>query len=95
MIWQDGHIEEVDDKKFNCLATGLYQWKNIPKLSETLEYELTHNWWIHRRFAAWAAKVPDDHFPPICLSKITEKDRQLISNNIFCNGSLINQMKNI
>ncbi len=95
MIWQDGHIEEVDDKKFNCLATGLHQWKNMPKLSETLEYELTHNWWIHRRFAAWAAKVPDDHFPPICLSKITEKDRQLISNNIFCNGGLINQMKNI
>jgi len=95
MIWQDGHIEEVDDTKFNCLATGLHQWKDIPELSETLEYELTHNWWIHRRFAAWLAKVPDDHLPPICQSKITQKDRYLISNNIFCTDSLVNQMKNI
>ena len=37
MIWQDGHIEEADDKKFNCLATGLYQWKDITKLSERID----------------------------------------------------------
>jgi len=95
MIWNGGHIEEIDENKFSCLATGLHQWKNITKLSDTLEYELTHNWWILRRFAAWVAKVPDEDLPPICSSKITKKDRYLISNNIYCNDSFINQMKNI
>ena len=34
MIWWGGHIEEVDDSDFNCIANGFHQWKNIEKLSK-------------------------------------------------------------
>ncbi len=95
MIWWGGHIEERDSTGPNCIGTGLHQWKNINKLSSTLEEELTHNWWILRRFVAWAAKVPDEHLPPKEMGKITKKVEDLIKNNIFWDGSFINQMKSI
>jgi hypothetical protein len=86
MVWWGGHIEEVYDKAFNCLATGLHRWKNIEPLSD----ELTHTWWMVRRFTAWAGKVPEEHLPPIRRERSKE-----LSENIFWDGTLLNQMKNI
>ena len=94
MIWWDGAIEEVDPNGFNCLATGLHRWKNIRPLSKTVEDEMTHTWWMVRRFVAWAAKVPDDNLPPISKGDITDKTKNLISD-IFYDGDSINQMENI
>ena len=95
MIWWNGHIEEMKDTNFNCIGMGLYKWKEITPLSKTLKDELTHTWWMVRRFTAWAAKVSDDHLPPIHKQEITQKEKSNIANNIFWSGSLINQMKNI
>lgn len=91
----DGHIEEIKNKNFNCLATGFHKWKEINQLSKNIKNELTHTWWMVRRFTAWAAKVPDTHLPPIKQDKITEKEKSIILNNILWNGSLQNQIKNI
>ncbi len=95
MIWRDGQIEEVDNTGFNCIATGFHRWKDIASLSKTVEDELTHTWWVVRRITAWAAKIPDDHLPPICKGKITKKAKLILSKTIFWDGSLINQMANI
>lgn len=95
MIWQNGHIVELQKKNFYCLATGLYQWEDITPLSKNVKEELTHTWWMVRRFVAWAAKIPDDHLPPIQKEKLTEKDKSLLLKNVFWDGSLHNQMDNI
>ncbi|MCK5029911.1 MAG: hypothetical protein KAR64_00440 [Thermoplasmatales archaeon] len=95
MIWQDGHIEEADGKKFNCLATGLYQWKDITKLSEPIDDNLTYTWWVVRRFIAWTAKIPDEYLPPITKQKVSEKDISILSKSIFWDGTLLNQIENI
>lgn len=95
MIWWNGHIEHMKNKNLNCLATGLYMWKDILPLSKTVRDELTYNWWMIRRFIAWAAKVPDDHLPPICKENITNKEKLIIKENIFWDGTLLNQIKNI
>jgi hypothetical protein len=95
MVWWKGHIEEMENTNFNCLASGLHKWKNIAPLSESVKSELTHTWWMVRRFAAWAAKIPDDHLPSIREGEITEGEESIISENIFWNGALSNQMKNI
>lgn len=94
MIWWNGHIEEMNYTGDNCLAYGLHQWKNISKLTDTGEEELTHTWWIVRRITAWAAKVPDDQLPPISKEK-NEKTTLILKQNIFWDGTLRNQMKNI
>jgi hypothetical protein len=95
MIWRGGHIEEVDDSDFNCIANGFHQWKNIKKLSEKTPDELSYTWWIVRRIVAWAAKVPDNHLPPIEKGKITEKDWEILSKRIFWDGRLISQIREI
>jgi hypothetical protein len=94
MIWWDGAIEEVDSNVFHCLATGLHRWRNIRPLSKDVIDEMTHTWWIVRRFVAWAAKVPDNHLPPIEKEKNLEKTKDLISE-IFYDGDILCQMKNI
>ena len=94
MVWWDGSIEEVDQDGFHCLATGLHRWKNIRPLSKSVTDEMTHTWWMVRRFVAWAAKVPDNHLPPIYEGNITEKTKNLVSG-IFSDGDLIRQMENI
>ena len=94
MIWWDGTIEEVTPDGFHCLATGLHRWKNIRPLSKTAIDEFTHTWWMVRRFVAWAAKVPDIHLPPISKGETTEKAKTIVSE-IFYDGDIINQMKNI
>lgn len=35
----------------------VYSWIGTPM-------NMSHNWWIHRRSAAWIAGVPDDELPP-------------------------------
>lgn len=95
MIWRGGHIEEKDDSEFNCVGKGLHQWKNIEKLSDTLEEELTHNWWMIRRFVAWAAKIPDGDLPPQKSKGDLKRAEDIIKNNIFWDGSFINQTKSI
>jgi glutamine amidotransferase-like uncharacterized protein len=95
MIWWGGHITEQDDTTSNCIGKGLHKWKDIDQLSETLKDELTHNWWILRRFVAWTAKVPDSQLPPRELGKITKDVEHLIKKDIFWDHSIINQMKNI
>lgn len=94
MIWWNGEIEEVEETESSCLGQGLHRWKGITPLSETLE-ELTHTWWVVRRMAAWAAKVPDADMPPIEKAVLTEGARQIIQNNIYWDGTLLNQMRNI
>jgi hypothetical protein len=94
MVWWNGYIKEVDDSDFNCLATGFHQWTEIASLSKNVNDELTHTWWIVRRSVAWAAKVPDDHLPPIQQDIITPK-KKILSENIFWDGNLTNQIKNI
>jgi hypothetical protein len=95
MIWYNGHIEEVDDSFFNCLANGFHKWKDIKPLSKTLQDELTFTWWIVRRITAWAGKVPDVELPPIEKGKLNENTNEIIKNNIYWDKTLINQMKNI
>ena len=95
MIWWNGHIEEMKGENFNCLATGFHKWKEINSSSKNIKNELTHTWWMVRRFTAWAAKVPDKHLPPIQQEEITEKEKSIILDNIFWDGSLQNQIKNI
>ncbi|MFH1101238.1 MAG: hypothetical protein V1726_04280 [Methanobacteriota archaeon] len=95
MIWWGGHIEEVDDTGFNCLGTGLHQWKDIDPLSKNAKKELTYTWWVLRRLVAWAAKVPDSHLPPIDITEEFEEKFSVLYNNIFWDGTLIGQMNSI
>jgi glutamine amidotransferase-like uncharacterized protein len=95
MVWRNGHITEMKNTNFTCLGTGLYKWEDIAPLSQNAKDELTHTWWMVRRFVAWAAKVPDDHLPPIQKEELTKKDKSIILKNVFWDGTLLNQMENI
>jgi len=95
MVWWNGHITEMKNTNFTCLGTGLYKWEDIAPLSQNAKDELTHTWWMVRRFVAWAAKVPDNHLPPIQKEELTKKDKSILSKNIFWDGTLLNQMENI
>ena len=91
MIWHRGRIKESDDLSFNCLAKGLHQWFDINDLSQNASDEITHTWWMIRRFVAWAAKVPDGHMPPIEKGGKTEN----ILHGIIFDGNPISQIKSI
>jgi hypothetical protein len=95
MVWWNGHIIEMKNTHPTCLGTGLYKWEDIAPLSKNAINELTHTWWMVRRFVAWAAKVPDDQLPPIQRDEITNDIKSLTATNVFWDGSLFNQMKNI
>jgi putative intracellular protease/amidase len=95
MVWWKGHITEVKTKGRHCLGNGMYQWEDIAPLSQNAKDELTHTWWMVRRFVAWSAKVPDDHLPPIHKEELTKKDESLLLKNVFWDGTLLNQMENI
>jgi len=95
MVWWKGHITEMKKTNFTCLGTGLHKWEDIEPLSQNATDELTHTWWMVRRFVAWAAKVPDDHLPPIQKEVIADKDKSILIKNVFWDGSLQNQMENI
>ncbi len=95
MVWWNGHITE---KKIR----GLYlSWDRSVSMGgyRILKQgcgsaELTHTWWMVRRFVAWAAKVPDTDLPPIEKPVLT-KEQSFLSKNIIWDGSLQNQMDNI
>ena len=95
MVWWGGHIQEKKSEMFHCLADGLYQWRDIQKLSDPIDENLTHTWWLVRRLIAWTAKVPDTDLPPIVNQKVLEKDLKILTKNIFWDGTLSNQMENI
>ncbi|PNX45710.1 MAG: hypothetical protein BV459_07885, partial [Thermoplasmata archaeon M11B2D] len=94
LVWWHGHIQEMENKPRTCLGDGLYQWKEIAPLSVDASVELTYTWWVARRFVAWAAKVPDDHLPPIDKEE-HRRETSVLSHNVFWDGSLRNQMENI
>jgi imidazoleglycerol phosphate synthase glutamine amidotransferase subunit HisH len=95
MIWWDGHIEELEANKDNCVATGFHKWKNIKPLSENVMKELTYTWWIVRKITAWAGKVPDEDLPPISKDLFNKDIENIINENIFWDGTLAHQIKNI
>ncbi|PNX45340.1 MAG: hypothetical protein BV459_08710, partial [Thermoplasmata archaeon M11B2D] len=94
LVWWHGHIQEMENKPCTCLGEGLYQWKEIAPLSVDASVELTYTWWVVRRFVAWAAKVPDNHLPPIDKEE-HRRETSVLSHNVFWDGSLRNQMENI
>jgi glutamine amidotransferase-like uncharacterized protein len=95
MIWWEGYIEEVKENTNNCVATGFHKWKEIRPLSKTVLDELTYTWWLVRKLTAWAGKIPDDDLPPISKEIFNEEIKKIISENIFWDGTLKNQINNI
>ena len=95
MVWRDGHITEMKKTDFNCIGTGLFKWEDIGPLSQNAEDELTHTWWMIRRFVAWAAKVPDNDLPPIQKEKLRDEEKSILLTNVFWDGSFHNQIENI
>ena len=95
MIWWDGYITEVKENKEVCMATGFHKWKNVSPFSIDLIEEFTYTWWVLRRFAAWAGKVPDKEMPPIEKGEINKIAKKIIKENIYWDKTLINQIRNI
>jgi len=58
-VWWGGHIEEANDTSENNLFDSLHHWTGIVKIVDN------YCWWIFRREAAWAGKVPDNDLPPV------------------------------
>ncbi|MDG6219027.1 MAG: hypothetical protein QCI00_06265, partial [Candidatus Thermoplasmatota archaeon] len=77
------------------MGDGFHRWHDIRPLSKDLIEEFTATWWIVRRFVAWTAKVPDEDLPPIEKGVITPNAQIILSENIFWNETLLNQLKNI
>jgi hypothetical protein len=94
LIWYEGSIVEQETSDHNCLGKGLHYWKDIKPLSKKLD-ELHYNWWIHRRLIAWAGKVPDKDLPPPEKGKITNEMNETILANLFWDGTLFHQLRNI
>jgi hypothetical protein len=94
-IWWGGHIEKNDNESPNCIGSGLYQWKDIDSPSESMQKELTYNWWILRRMVAWCAKVKDEQLPPKELGEINQIVKQNIIQKLFWDGTKIHQYKSI
>jgi len=95
MIWWNGRIHENNAAGFHHMGHGFHQWNGIKPLTPDLGNEFTYTWWVVRRFVAWAAKVPDDHMPPIELGQINKEAESIIKKNILWDGTLLDQMDNI
>ena len=95
MIWFDGQIKEEPVKKGTVMGEGFHRWHDIRPLSKDAADEFTATWWIVRRFVAWAAKIPDDHLPPIEKGTLNKDAQKILSENVFWDKTLLNQMKNI
>ena len=95
MIWWDGEIKEEPVHKYHTMGEGFHRWHDIKPLSKTLSDEFTATWWLVRRFVAWTAKIPDKHLPPIEKGIMNEDVQKILSENIFWDGTIVNQMKNI
>ena len=57
-----------------------------------IDNNLTHTWWVVRRFVAWASKVPDSDMPPIHKQKVDPDALKIIENSMIWNGTKQNQM---
>lgn len=95
MVWWGGRIDEVEESSSVCLGKGMHRWSGIAPLSDSVQAELTHSWWVVRRMVAWAAKVPDDAMPPIEEGQLNDAARKIIETNVFWDGTLYDQMRNI
>lgn len=95
MIWWDGYITEVKENNETCIGTGFHKWKDVKPFSKNLIDEFTYTWWVLRRLAAWAGKVPDKEMPPIEKGKINDIAKKIIKENVYWDRTLLNQMKNI
>ncbi len=95
MVWWEGFIDEVEENGENCVADGFHRWNDIKSLSKDLLKELTYTWWVVRRLSAWCGKVPDKDLPPISKETSTDEIKKIIRENIFWDGTLKNQIKNI
>jgi len=95
MIWQEGQIKEEPEKEFHTIGEGFHRWHDIKPLSRTFVDEFTATWWLVRRFVAWTAKVPNHHLPPREKGILNEEAQKILSENIFWDGTIVNQMKNI
>jgi len=93
MVWWDGYIKERINKDFNCLAEGLYQWQDIKTLKTPIDDNLTHTWWVVRRFVAWASKIPDNDMPPLEKQKVKPEDLNQIKKSLIWDGTMLNQME--
>ena len=66
-VWWGGYIEEGKDYSGNNLFDSLHHWTNITKIVNN------YCWWIFRREAAWAGKVPEYDLPPVyCPSQVCD-----------------------
>jgi hypothetical protein len=60
-----------------------------------MHHDLTYTWWLVRRMVAWAAKIPDDYFPPIEKQEKNSEVKRILNKNIFWDGSINDQIQNI
>ena len=95
MIWWDGNIEEVSDDGYNCIGKGFHRWIDITLRSSNGQDELIYTWWIVRRLVCWAAKLSDEDLPPKEDQNHPSTISHLISQDVFWDGTLERQIKNI
>ncbi len=95
MIWDGGYITERDDRRFNCIADGFHQWKDIKGFSKDGIKELTSTWWVVRRAVAWAAKVPEQDYPPIEKVNSSDEEVKRLAQDLFWNKRIKSQIEDI
>jgi hypothetical protein len=65
-VWWGGYIKDMEDTNYNNFLSGFYYWVDRTPWDETVEDELSYNWWIVRRHVAWVSKkVPNNDLPPV------------------------------
>ncbi len=65
VTWWGGYLQDMDDTDKNNLYKGFYKLVDAIPLNETIEDEITYNYCIIRRIAAWEAKIPDNDLPSV------------------------------
>jgi hypothetical protein len=65
VTWWGGHLQDMEDTDNNNLYKGFYKLVDAIPLNDTIEDEITYNYCIIRRIAAWEAKIPDNDLPPV------------------------------
>jgi len=62
-LYMNGTVEERIEKRNTFSSFGLAPMP-VYYLIDGEYLNISKNWWVHRRSAAWAAGVPDDDLPP-------------------------------
>jgi len=65
LTWWGGHLHDLEDTDNNNLYDGFYTLFDAIPTDETIEDEITYNYCIIRRIAAWEAKIPDNDLPSV------------------------------